>query len=486
MHGRIRSCSVVAFSALSAVLVLGVARVFAQASGVPSSKPSSPPLRCTVADGFTLAAVGDIIMANPESANDNPQFQAQLKILRSADVVFGNFEDTAIDIRHFHGSPQAENGGAWPIASPLVPADLKKMGFSMVNRANNHATDWGVEGMAETDRRLDEAGIVHAGTGRDLSAARAPQYLETPEGRVALVGIASTFTPMSVAADPAGIIPGRPGIDPLRTTRSILVPDATMQSLVDLHNQLLTPFQHPVSGLPERLNVEGTQYELASHFGVRYQMDPSDVAGILRNIRQGKESSDFLIATIHCHEFGKELTDPPAFLVELAHQAIDNGADAFISQGPHVLRGIEIYKGKPIFYGLGDYFFELHQQQFMLPSVYAALHLDPDTSTVAELENVRASSMFGGSRLFWTSVIAICTYQHGQISEIRLYPVDLGQKRRWSQSGVPWLASPGVSQSVLRDLATLSKPFGTEIEIQGNVGIIRIPTSSAAPGQAVN
>jgi Putative enzyme of poly-gamma-glutamate biosynthesis (capsule formation) len=59
--------------------------------------------------------------------------------------------------------PQAEFGGVWIIGTPGVARDLKSIGFDIMSRANNHATDWGLEGMRQTNRALDEAGIVHAG-----------------------------------------------------------------------------------------------------------------------------------------------------------------------------------------------------------------------------------------------------------------------------------------------------------------------------------
>ena len=355
------------------------------------------PLKCDIADGFTLAAVGDVIMANPESTNTNLAFQAQLKILRGADVAFGNFESTAIDIRDFHGAPQAENGGQWLVSSPRVLADLKKMGFSMMNRANNHSTDWGVRGMEESDRLLDKAGIVHAGTGRDMARARAPQYLETPEGRVALVGISATFTPMSVAANPAGIVPGRAGEDVLHTTPWVLVTPVVMRDLVQVANSLPGPTSRKaVSGTPNRLDLplglgQRAQFQLSDHKGVHYEIDPKDEAAILRNIREGKESANFLIATIHCHQAGMRLDQPPDFLVKFAHEAIDNGADAFIGHGPHVLRGIEIYKGKPIFYSLGNYFFEIYQQQVVPPPLFLRLSSRSKLHHPAELEHIRTS-----------------------------------------------------------------------------------------------
>ncbi|HEV2388626.1 MAG TPA: CapA family protein [Candidatus Acidoferrales bacterium] len=470
---RARARGLAAMSIATAAVCLLATGCFAPGYAAPPQSASPAPLQCTVRDGFTLAAVGDVIISNPESANDNPEFQAQLKLLRGADVTFGNFEGTAIDIRHFPGSPQAESGGAWIVDSPLVPADLKNMGFTMMNRANNHTTDWGVAGMAETDRLLDQAGIVHAGTGKDLAAARAPQYLQIPKGRVALVGMASSFTPMSVAADPSGIVPGRGGVDAMHTTRWVTVTPEAMQALVKLHNGLPDQADKPITGTPKQLVLLGTHYRLSDQFGYDFEMNQTDLAAILRNIREGKESADFLIATIHCHEPGNWSTKPPDFLVTLAHDAIDNGADVFIGHGPHQLRGIEIYKGKPIFYSLANYYFEEYQQQVIPAALYAGFNVDPNTGIPAEFQDVRASREFGGSQ-YYTSVIAVSTYERGQVSEIHLYPIDLGIDRRWNQRGVPRLASPDVARSILERLADLSKPFGTAIEIQGSVGLIRV------------
>ena len=466
----------VAVVSLSIALALCAAPVVETLFGQDAARPATsvPPLQSAIADGFTLATVGDVIMANPESANDNPEFQAQLKILQSANIAFGNFEGTSIDIQHFKGSPQAESGGAWLVASPAVPADLKKMGFSIMNRANNHATDWGVEGMEETDHMLDEAGIVHAGTGPDLGDARAPQYLETPEGRVGIVGMSSSFTNMSIAADPEGTVPGRPGLNALRTTETVLVTPEIMEGLVKLRNSLPDQSSKPITGTPQQLTLLRTHYRVSDHVAYTFQMNPADLKAILQNIREGKESSDFLIATIHCHEPGNWSVNPPDFLVTLAHDAIDNGADAFVSHGPHQLRGIEIYKGKPIFYSLGNYFFEERQQQVIPAALYDEFKVDPEAGVPAEFQDMRSSREFGGTE-YYTSVIAVSTFQHGQVSEIRLYPLDLGIERRWNQRGVPRLASADVAKPILERLADESKQFGTTIQMEGSVGIIKVP-----------
>ncbi|MHC2357550.1 hypothetical protein ACVMB3_007073 [Sinorhizobium meliloti] len=106
--------------------------------------------------------------------------------------------DTLIlDIRSFEGSPQPEYGGAYHISVPDLGRDLKSMGFNLVSRANNHSPHWGVEGMRETRRLLDENGITHAGVGENLSQAAAARFVETAKGRVALVSFATTFMPVS-------------------------------------------------------------------------------------------------------------------------------------------------------------------------------------------------------------------------------------------------------------------------------------------------
>ncbi|MDX1053325.1 hypothetical protein GOL41_26765 [Sinorhizobium medicae] len=86
---------------------------------------------------------------------------------------------------------------AYHISVPDLGRDLKSMGFNLVSRANNHSLHWGVEGMRETSRLLDENGITHAGVGENLSQAAAPRFVETAKGRAALVSFATTFMPVS-------------------------------------------------------------------------------------------------------------------------------------------------------------------------------------------------------------------------------------------------------------------------------------------------
>jgi len=63
----------------------------------------------------------------------------------------------------------------------------------MISTAGNHSLDYSYGGLFSTWKALDEAGLVHAGTGMDLAKAREPAYLDTANGRVALISMCSSF-----------------------------------------------------------------------------------------------------------------------------------------------------------------------------------------------------------------------------------------------------------------------------------------------------
>jgi len=107
-------------------------------------------LQMSTTDGFTLTSVGDLIFARPIAQTPDPAFRSVVQTLQAGDVTFGNFEGSALDIRAFKGYPAAKFGGVWISGPPEVARDLRTPGFDMVSRANNHTTDWGLEGMRLT------------------------------------------------------------------------------------------------------------------------------------------------------------------------------------------------------------------------------------------------------------------------------------------------------------------------------------------------
>jgi poly-gamma-glutamate capsule biosynthesis protein CapA/YwtB (metallophosphatase superfamily) len=474
--------------ALAGALISPAVPAAAQRSA--ASGQSADRLRLGVSDGFTFAAVGDLIQTHPVAQARTAGLAEAIALLQRATVTFGNFESTAIDLRSFSGYPQAEYGGLWVRSDPSVVPDLARNGFDLVARANNHATDWGLEGMRQTDRRLDEVGIVHAGTGETRAAARAARYLTTPQGTVALVSMASSFTPISRSMDPLREAPGRPGINPLRTTRRVLVSPEMLRSLRAIYAaQPKGSFLPPADSSPTTLSLFGTQYRASpavrDQVGFEYEADSVDVREIMAAIRQGKQNADFLVATIHAHEPGNWSDQPPDFLRALAHVAIDNGADAFVGHGPHQLRGIEIYRGRPIFYSLGNFFFQVSSLEPIAKDLYEQFHRDPDSTGDAEFHEWWRKKYFGGQGepIWYRSVIAVTRYEGGQASEIRLYPVELGVADSGVTKGVPRIAPPEVARAILATLDRLSRPYGTSIEIEGDVGVIRPRPVAAGSGR---
>ena len=456
----------------------------------PPFDPKRPPereLEMTTLGSFTLAAVGDCIISHPLTpllAGDR-DFAFVVDILRAADATFGNFENSAIDFRRFEGFPHRTPGDWALVASPEVADDLKRMGFDLFSRANNHAMDWGFEGMRETSRHLDEAGLVHAGVGESRAQARAPRYLETPRGRIAIVSMASTYRQGADALPPSSQAPGRPGLSPVRTTRTTVVPPDIFDALRKIQERIEAAKDESLrekppseEKAPSEISLFGEKFRSGERLGSDYAIHPVDRQEILKSIRIGKQNADFLLATIHAHQTDVATGAPGNFLPELAHAAIDAGADAFVGHGVHKLGPIEIYKGRPIFYSLANFFWSDIQEP--MPADHFEEHWDllkevfgdPLKATDADLAALLNARGFSDEKVFQT-VVAVSRFEGGKLAEIRLYPVDLGYGRTLTQSGVPRLASPEMGRQILERLRTQSRPYGTSIAVEGNVGVVR-------------
>lgn len=435
-----------------------------------------------VEDGFTVTAVGDLIVSRVMTKGRMHGFDEVVKLLHNigADVTFGNFEGSIFDIKHFRGSPQAEYGGAYHVSVPAVASDLRKMGFDLMSHANNHTMDWGAEGMRETQRYLEEAGIVYSGSGETLTEASAARFLETPRGRVGLVSLSTTFPPLFRAADPVREAPGRPGVCAVRVNHYVTVPPEMLDTLRQIRNAL--SFRPVEDGDSDTVvlaaNFASTVCKAGERIESCYYQNEKDVKNILWNVRRGKQFSDFLIVSVHSHQPGNAYTVPAEYQREFAHALIDAGADAYVGHGPHRLRGIEIYKGRPIFYSLGNFIMDDLRTPVGM-DMFEEQGRDPLTSTDAE---VTVAEMKGGyisepgftERDFYESLVAVSRFERNRLAEIRLYPLELNQELRFADRGVPRLAPKDRALTILTLLQEYSEPLGTRIEIEDGAGVIRL------------
>jgi hypothetical protein len=344
----------------------------------------------------------------------------------------------------------------------------------MVSRANNHSTDWGVAGMNMTDALFDAAHIMHAGTGRDEAAARAAQFIETPWGRMGLTSTTTTFEGNEPAGEPLGDVAGRPGASTLAITPKLLVDRATLDGLKRYYS---APAYHEDDTVAtDSITIYGQTYQYGTQPGIVYDMDKHDLAAVLHGIRQGSAISNYLVFSVHCHDSASGIdNDIPqgAFLRDLAHDVLDAGADVFVGHGPHQVGAIEIYKGKPIFYSLGNYIFQLSVGENVNSEGYRAMGLDPRTATDADVNEKFLHHYFAQPK-WWQSVAVVLTYRHNALEAIRLYPIDLGRDRPAYLRGIPVLAPRDEGEAILKHIEDLSAPYHTHIDIEDGVGIIHV------------
>jgi poly-gamma-glutamate capsule biosynthesis protein CapA/YwtB (metallophosphatase superfamily) len=163
---------------------------------------------------------------------------------------------------------------------------------------------------------------------------------------------------------------GAMGYNPLRVTPWNVVTPEQLASLKSMQDMILahrndTDVARAINlpkDAPGHVTVFDGRYMTGGKPGsYHYELNKGDVDGNLLAIRNTKEYADFAIFTMHVHQnryaYQAYSNDhyPPDYLQDFAHKLIDNGADMFLGHGNHTMQGIEIYKGRPIFYNLGNF-----------------------------------------------------------------------------------------------------------------------------------
>lgn len=436
-----------------------------------------------------IAVTGDSIINRRISVVEDPNFLALVKVLREADVSYTHFESLIHDFDGPEVYPAAEAGWTWMRSPRYVAEELKWAGFNMVSHASNHALDYSYGGLFSTWKALDDAGLVHAGTGRNLGEAREPKYFETAKGRVALISITSTFYSWSRAGETRQDVKGRPGVNPLRyyfsADRSIIetVKDLAYKMGWGIANNGKEWYFNPPG-----LMMAIQRFVERDEPGITTVVDEDDAAGNLKAIQEARRQADYVVVTLHSHEMHpvKGLNVPAEFVQSFAKSCIDAGAHMFVGQGSHApSRGIEIYNGKPIYYDPGD-FFAMSSTVTRLPAdFFARPGYNPDLknghATTADGFDARdalprplnppgghfAVKVFG-------SIIPVSTFNDaGELTEIVLYPVTMEHRPR-STGGIPKLAEGELGKQIIEYLGELSAPFGTTIEYCDGKGLIHV------------
>lgn len=250
---------------------------------------------------FDLILSGDLVLDEP----DPDYWLAGIApALRAADLAIGHLE-----VPHSRRGVELKGDVPAPGADPAHVPALARAGFGAVSLAGNHMSDLGAEGIADTIRALDRAGIAHAGAGGTLARARAPAVLERKGRRIGLLSYNCVGPQSSWASETQA---GCAYVQVDTADGSPIAPAAPL----------------------ERLN-------------------PDSVRAMSEDIAKLRAQVDLLVVALH-----KGIVHTPVKLapyeIPLAHAAIDAGADVVSGHHAHIARGIEIYRGRPIFHGLGN------------------------------------------------------------------------------------------------------------------------------------
>jgi poly-gamma-glutamate capsule biosynthesis protein CapA/YwtB (metallophosphatase superfamily) len=374
---------------------------------------------------MTIVLTGQSMIRSDLRAT-KPAAVATMKALLTGDVIFTNLEAAVAQ------PGQTIQEGRGFLTPPEALDALSALGFNLLALSGNHAFDLRETGIANTIRELDRRQLPHAGTGSTTAEAAAPVYLKTPNGTVALVASAS-----GLIAQGGRATSDHPGVNELRIEAGSRQNNAT---------------EDLPGAAPNTPNAE-------------------DARRILESIREARRQADVVIVYQHNHVFGSrafstiftegmpERLAPNPWLVKWTHDEIDAGADIIVMHGAPLLHGIEIYRGRPIFYDLGNFIYNV-----------------PPTLTYID------------EPMAWESVVASVRVQGRAVASISLRPVVLnpigdGQpdvhnpytsNEFLHTRGLPAAAAGARAGYILQRVAEASKPFGTKVNITGDVATITV------------
>jgi len=260
--------------------------------------------------GVVVLFTGDI---GPNRKEPETMFTHVEETLRASDIVFGQLE-TNLSLK---GRPLPYVRLALR-SDPRTATAIREAGYDVLSFASNHCLDYGVEAFLDTIQNLKKEGLYVIGAGSSIDEARKAALIERNGTKIAFLAY-NSILPKGYEADR-----DKPGCAPLRAF--------TFYEQVEPDQPGTPPKIHTFLHEKDKIRME-------------------------EDIRQAKSVADIVIVSMH---FGIHFV--PATIAEYqkeaARKAIDAGADLVIGHHPHILKGVELYKGKAIFYSLGNFALE--------------------------------------------------------------------------------------------------------------------------------
>lgn len=424
-----------------------------------------------MAKRFSVSSTGDSLFIK-----DFPkEYQGQLDELKdffgSVDFKFTNLETNLTDYEYF---PNQFSGGTWLNTRRECILDLNKFGFDVYGTANNHSLDYGHLGLVSTIKTLDEYGLKHCGSGESLEQAERPVYLEKDGVKVAVIAVDCVLENATMAGKETLKLKSRPGVNFLRKVKTFKVDKNQLIELkkiasdckinFDRDNLIVTGF---VSEEKDGVFVFGNTRFTDDASYPTTKCNKSDLNRIIGKIREAKTNADYLFVLPHCHDNDDvSHANPAEFLKEFARVCIDNGADAIFGGGCHELRGIEVYKNRPIFYSLGDFIYQGMDVE-ILPADFLEKYGVDKNGTAKEGLDARSK---GGKIGLQTDIKNFLTvlpkleFEEGKLADFKLLPIELNFNDK-VLFGLPTVAKGEYVNMILDTLNKISAQFGTKFKI---------------------
>jgi poly-gamma-glutamate synthesis protein (capsule biosynthesis protein) len=365
---------------------------------------------------FRLTAVGDV---QPNREDPGSLFSLVDPFLKPGDLRICQLEATLST----KGIVRTDVQNPAHRVHPRNIEALTAVNFNVVTMAGNNNIDYGLEAFYDTIDLCREHGIAVAGAGHNLAEACEPVQLEAAGRRVAFLSFCSILREGYAAT------PSRGGIAPLH----------------------VSTFYEPLENIYEQ---PGTPAKTVT------VVDQPDLQRVLEKIREARERADIVVASFH---WGVHFThDLAMYQPDVAYAAIDAGADVVLGTHPHCLQAIDVYKGKPIFYSLGNFAFEQPEPiaQHGVSKYLSFYGLEVDRSLAAHPHPWHC-------RL---TMIVQLSFKESGVSEIRLVPVYFNDDAQPE----PLKAGTTLHSRVVELLEGLCNEIGTEVVRDGDDVIVRL------------
>lgn len=421
---------------------------------------------------ISVLGTGDSLFITKFPKEYDTEIKKMVDFIDSVDVKVTNLETNLSDFEYF---PNQFSGGTWLNTKREYVKDLTRFNFDVYGTANNHAMDYGHQGLLSTLKTLDDNNLPHCGSGESLEKAETPVFVEKKGVKVGVLAVDCVLEAPAMAGKETKALKSRPGVNYLRKIKTFRVSCEELEQLKSIAKSSRINFN--------RDNLIATGFVTEETDGVfvfgdkRFTCDQNypvtkcnkaDLNRLINGVKSAKEKCDYLIMMVHCHDNDDiDHAHPAEYLREFSKACIDNGVDAIFGGGCHELRGIEIYKDRPIFYSLGDFIYQGMEVEILPADFLEKYGVDKNASAKEGLDARSKGGKIGlqtDVKNFLT-VLPKIEFTGDKMTGFSLLPVELGFEDK-VLNGLPMVAKEKDAKHIFDTLVRLSKDFGTKLKME--------------------